>query len=84
MNSFLNGDVPTRVHCDLESLTTLAIMFGATIGKLRLMRDCGAIEEFWGEEVDDLINASEKIRDFVMEVLEINQGLENAIDQSVH
>lgn len=84
MHSLLNGDVPQRVHCDLETLTTLAIMFGATIGKMRLMRECGAIEEFWGEEVDELINASEKIKDFVMEIIEINEGLENAINTSVH
>jgi hypothetical protein len=84
MSGILNGDVPKRVHCDLETLTTLAVLYGAAIGKLTLMRDMEVFDDFWRQDVDDLIIASGNVRDFILEVIELNEGLDNAINASVH
>lgn len=84
MNEKVNGEEHTIVQCDLESLTKLALLYGAAIGKLLLMRDMHVFDGFWHDDVDDLIKESEQIKDFVIGVIQLNDGLESAIKKSVH
>lgn len=76
-----------KVVVDAEKLAELALAFAAQNGKLLLMREMGVFDDFWRDDITEMVNRSFELTPFVMDILTslnvLQSDAENLVDEAV-
>ena len=76
-----------KVVVDAEKLAELALAFAAQNGKLLLMREMGVFDDFWRDDITEMVNRSFELTPFVMDILTslnvLQPDAENVLDEAI-
>ena len=59
----------------LDEITQLAIVYSAAMGKLILMKEMKAFDDFWRDDVQEIINKSIEMTPTVLEIFRVTEVL---------
>jgi cytoplasmic iron level regulating protein YaaA (DUF328/UPF0246 family) len=64
----------------LDELTQLAVVYSAAMGKLILMKELNAFDDFWRDDIQEIINKSIEMTPTVLEILRVSEVI-TSIDE---
>lgn len=71
----------------LDEITQLAIVYSAAMGKLILMKEMKAFDDFWRDDIQEIINKSIEMTPTVLEIFRISEiltSIDEGISQTKH
>lgn len=73
-------DEEDATSLSLDELTQLAVVYSAAMGKLILMKELNAFDDFWRDDIQEIINKSIEMTPTVLEILRVSEVI-TSIDE---
>jgi len=68
----------------LDEITQLAIVYSAAMGKLILMKELKAFDDFWRDDIQEIINKSIEMTPTVLEIFRVTEILTSVDEGQTH
>ena len=73
-------DEEDATSLSLDEITQLAVVYSAAMGKLILMKELNAFDDFWRDDIQEIINESIEMTTTVLEILRVSEVI-TSIDE---
>lgn len=73
-------DQEDATSLSLDEITQLAVVYSAAMGKLILMKELNAFDDFWRDDIQEIINKSIEMTPTVLEILRVSEVI-TSIDE---
>ena len=73
-------DEEDATSLSLDEITQLAVVYSAAMGKLILMKELNAFDDFWRDDIQEIINKSIEMTPTVLEILRVSEVI-TSIDE---